>query len=183
MTNNNINMNIFKRFIGSLMDKILIMILFIVTMVVLFRDSMATYCGCFLGLMDSSPLNYTEIERFSNIPISYLKIDITVISIFGFINLAYYYICELILHASLGKYMLGGICLTNEDKVISDSEASNRALFLGIFMAVAIVIRFITGVTYNLILILFFLILDLPVIFSGNSLLDIVTNTKYATRK
>lgn len=175
-------MNIFERFFGSLLDKIFIMFLFVIIMFVLFQYSCLKYCGTFCGLLNVSPSHYDVIERFRNDPISLLQIDITVVTVFGIVNLIYYYICELRLHASLGKYLLGGICFTDEDNVISNSEAAKRTLYLGLFMFAAVFIRQYIDVTYNFVIVVFFIVMDVPIFFGGDSLLDIITNTEYLSR-
>lgn len=177
-------MNIFKRLIGSLFDKIILIFLFGFLSFMFFPDS-ARILGIFLGgVFYTSTDSYPWTEAAANNAYSLKRIDHLVVYSFTILNMLYYFICELTLKASLGKYIMGGRCVDIFDNKVDMSSSFLRAIALGIFIFIAIQIRaFVTIISYTTTIIIFFLIVDISVLFRKRSLIDIVTGTYYKNAK
>lgn len=177
-------MNIFKRLIGSLFDKIILIFLFGFLAFVFFPDS-ARILGIFLGgVFYTSTDSYPWTEAAANNAYSLKRIDHLVVYSFTILNMLYYFICELTLKASLGKYIMGGRCVDIFGNKVDMSSSFLRAIALGIFIFIAIQIRaFVTIISYTTTIIIFFLIVDISVLFRKRSLIDIVTGTYYKNAK
>ena len=120
-----------------------------------------------------------EIDDYYN----YLKsIDIAFTSIFVFINICYYFTSEKKWGASVFKHVfkMKIVYGTNyqEDQIINSGRVLLRALVFLFLMIALVLIRWVAGINYFFVIFLFFLLLDLPVLFFGKSLLDILTNTR-----
>ena len=92
-----------------------------------------------------------------------------------------YFLFESIISASPGKRMLGGVLLDNGDEKIDFSKALIRGLCGGALMAGTYYILHLAGMLSNtVVVVIFFLVMDLPVLFTKRSLLDICTGTTYS---
>lgn len=177
-------MKIYLRIFGSLMDKIFILILFLLTFVAIYQYSAPTYLGTFWGGCLYEIPNTYKFTEAAGCEYSLKEIDITVVTVFSIVNFLYYFLFESTLKASLGKYICGGIACTEDEKTISVKDAFLRSLVLILFIVVAVTIRFsILQVSYIFLILLFFCVLDLPILFKKKSLVDIATNTFYVSRK
>lgn len=166
------------------MDKIFILILFLLTFVAIYQYSAPTYLGTFWGGCLYEIPNTYKFTEAAGCEYSLKEIDITVVTIFSIVNFLYYFLFESTLKASLGKYICGGIACTEDEKTISVKNAFLRSLVLILFIVVAVTIRFsILQVSYIFLILLFFCVLDLPILFKEKSLVDIATDTFYVSRK
>ena len=177
-------MNIYYRILGSLIDKLLIVILFVALFLTFYQYSAPAYLGTFWGGCFYETPNIYPLTEASGCEYSLKEIDITVVAIFCIANFIYYFLFEAILKASLGKYICGGVAYTEDENPISVKDAFIRSLVLQLFIITAVWIRFsLLSVSYLILIILFFCILDLPVFFKKQSLVDIATNTIYLRKK
>ena len=177
-------MKIYLRIFGSLMDKIFILILFLLTFIAIYQYSAPTYLGTFWGGCLYEIPNTYKFTEAAGCEYSLKEIDITVVTVFSIVNFLYYFLFESTLKASLGKYICGGIACTEDEKTISVKDAFLRSLVLILFIVVAVTIRFsILQVSYIFLILLFFCVLDLPILFKKKSLVDIATDTFYVSRK
>ena len=177
-------MKIYLRIFGSLMDKIFIHILFLLTFIAIYQYSTPTYLGTFWGGCLYEIPNTYKFTEAAGCEYSLKEIDITVVTVFSIVNFLYYFLFESTLKASLGKYICGGIACTEDEKTISVKDAFLRSLVLILFIVVAVTIRFsILQVSYIFLILLFFCVLDLPILFKKKSLVDIATDTFYVSRK
>ena len=177
-------MKIYLRIFGSLMDKIFILILFLLTFIAIYQYSAPTYLGTFWGGCLYEIPNTYKFTEAAGCEDSLKEIDITVVTVFSIVNFLYYFLFESTLKASLGKYICGGIACTEDEKTISVKDAFLRSLVLILFIVVAVTIRFsILQVSYIFLILLFFCVLDLPILFKKKSLVDIATDTFYVSRK
>lgn len=177
-------MNIYYRILGSLIDKLLIVILFVALFLTFYQYSAPAYLGTFWGGCFYETPNIYSLTEASGCEYSLKEIDITVVAIFCIANFIYYFLFEAILKASLGKYICGGVAYTEDENPISVKDAFIRSLVLQLFIITAVWIRFsLLSVSYLILIILFFCILDLPVFFKKQSLVDIATNTIYLRKK
>lgn len=166
------------------MDKIFILILFLLTFVAIYQYSAPTYLGTFWGGCLYEIPNTYKFTEAAGCEYSLKEIDITVVTVFSIVNFLYYFLFESTLKASLGKYICGGIACTEDEKTISVKDVFLRSLVLILFIVVAVTIRFsILQVSYIFLILLFFCVLDLPILFKKKSLVDIATNTFYVSRK
>jgi hypothetical protein len=79
--------------------------------------------------------------------------------------------------------MLGGVILDSADDKISFGKALTRGLCGGALMAgTYFLLHLQGGLTNTVVVVVFFLLLDLPVLFTKKSLLDLCTGTTYAKR-
>ena len=166
------------------MDKIFILILFLLTFVTIYQYSAPTYLGTFWGGCLYEIPNTYKFTEAAGCEYSLKEIDITVVTVFSIVNFLYYFLFESTLKASLGKYICGGIACTEDEKTISVKDAFLRSLVLILFIVVAVTIRFsILQVSYIFLILLFFCVLDLPILFKKKSLVDIATDTFHVSRK
>lgn len=177
-------MNIFKRLIGSFIDKIILVFLF-GFLFFMFLPYSAGDLGVFIGaILNESTASYPWIEAAANHAYSLDRIDHFIVYSFTIMNMFYYFICEQTLKASLGKYIMGGRCVDVFDNKVGMILSFYRAIVLGIFIFIAIQFRaFVTIISYTTTIIIYFLIIDIPVLFHKRSLIDIVTGTYYKDAK
>ena len=201
-------MPLLSRFIGSIIDKILILIIFVVGSIAISPYGAAGRLGTYIGLrnislnnyeyIDKAAMNrygtysdgvsqyYQNMERLSNDPPhigSTLELDMNITFSFILLNLLFYILFESILSASLGKRMLGGVVLDSADDKIGFGKALKRGLCGGALMAgTYFLLHLQGGLSNTVVVVVFFLILDLPVLFTKRSLLDICTGTTYMKR-
>ena len=201
-------MPLFKRFIGSIIDKFLIILIFVVgTTVVSFHGS-GERLGNYLGLfntpvylyeyIDQSKMNnygtyhegiskgYQDLARLEIGPPhigSTLELDKNMTFAFIVLNIVFYIIFESIFCASPGKRMLGGIIIDGVGDKIDVEKAAVRGLSCGAMMGgLYCLIHLLFGFSNSIVVFMFFLLLDLPVLFTKKSLLDLLTGTKYVKR-
>lgn len=202
-------MPLFSRFVGTMIDKILILIIFVVASLAISPYGAPGRFGTYIGLRNSSPSNYEyidkaamnrygtynegvsqyyqDMERLDNEPPhigSTLELDMNITFTFIILNLIFYILFESILSASPGKRMLGGVILDSSDDKIGFGKALIRGLCGGALMAgVYFLLHLQGGLTNTVVVVVFFLLLDIPVLFTKKSLLDLCTGTTYAKRK
>ncbi len=201
-------MSLIRRFVGTFIDKVLILVVFVIGSIAISPYGAAGRLGTYMGLMNSSPNNYEYIdraamnrygtytdgvsqyyqdrERLANEPPhigSTMELDMSITFSFIILNLLYYLLFESILSASLGKRMLGGVLLDSADDKIGFGKALLRAICGGVLMSgVYFLFHFLMGLSNYVVIFVFFLLLDLPVFFTKRSLIDICTGTTYAKR-
>ena len=111
-------------------------------------------------------------------------VDLYLTTFFILINLLYYAIFECFIKASLGKYFLGGIIICrNEVQLKKKYTWFKRAIVSGSLMVAAVYIHFLLNISLLFTALLFFLVIDVTVLTSKVSLIDILSNTRYITRK
>jgi len=201
-------MPLLTRFVGSIIDKIFILIIFVVGFTAISPYGAPGKMGTYIGLrntpldlyeyIDKSQMNnygtyyegvsrgYQDLARLESNPPhigSTLELDMSITFTFILLNLLFYIIFESILSASPGKRMLGGVILDSADDKISFGKALTRGLCGGALMAgTYFLLHLQGGLTNTFVVVVFFLLLDLPVLFTKKSLLDLCTGTTYAKR-
>ena len=201
-------MPLLTRFVGSIIDKIFILIIFVVGFTAISPYGAPGKMGTYIGLrntpldlyeyIDKSQMNnygtyyegvsrgYQDLARLESNPPhigSTLELDMSITFTFILLNLLFYIIFESILSASPGKRMLGGVILDSADDKISFGKALTRGLCGGALMAgTYFLLHLQGGLTNTFVVVVFFLLLDLPVLFTKKSLLDLCTRTTYAKR-
>lgn len=170
-------MPIIRRLAGSMIDKIVILILFIVIPIIFCPFSAPGKLGLFAGLLMVSPDNYPYM------PSEYENVDISFSVWLIALNIIYFFISERLLHSSFGKWIMGGKLLLWDKDEIEMKWIRYRAYFRGIGMGLAVYgVHFGWGIRNIYVLILYVLIIDVPVFFKKKSLLDMCTDTLYVKR-
>ena len=176
-------MPLLRRFFGSIIDKVFLLVFFFLTC-----ESnpflQSGDIGGYIGIIDKSPLDYRMYEQLGITNLRFEALDKRVTYSFILLNILFYLLFETFKKASPGKYLLGGMLIDNISDAIDFSKAFSRGL-LGGFMMVAFYFLFHLAMGLNLVVVfcLFFLCMDLPVLFVKRSLLDICTRTYYVKRK
>jgi hypothetical protein len=192
---------IWKRLIGSIIDKVLILLISLIVVLViccfdygfsgelglfgamLHMSKNSVYCaalGHVISLYNdqNTSSHLLEIDnRFQYMIFVELKISY----LFILINIVYYVICEKMISSSLGKSFMNlrlvSVPYSSFEK-LSLSKVLYRAFWFFLIMSCIIGLRWLLGFNYFIAVTLFFLIMDLPVLFKSASLLDILTRTK-----
>lgn len=202
-------MPLLNRLFGTLIDKILLGFIFAIGYLVISPYGAAEKMGTYVGLLNSSPDSYEYIdmvrisnynklkpgvsedyqakERLANgVPyIGYTQnSDVNITVSFIILNLIYYMLFEYKLHASFGKYCCGGILLNTNKKKIGLYSILTRALLSACFMLIAVFgLHFKARFSYYEVIGLYFFSMDIPILFTKRSLLDLCTGTRYAKMK
>ena len=201
-------MSLLPRLIGSIFDKILILIIFVAGYAVISPYASSEKIGKYIGLFYAKPEVYDYIDRaemnkhgtFNGEIAEYfqygvraemeppnigstLELDKSITFAFIILNMFFYILFESVLSASPGKRILKGIILDSADDKIGFSKALTRGLCGGALMGGTYFLLHLAGGQTNIVVVIvFFLLLDLPVLFTKRSLLDLCTGTSYAKR-
>jgi hypothetical protein len=172
-----ITMPLFKRLIASIIDHVVILLLLVV--MALFCVILSPYegpgtLGVISAFLDISP---------KNLPGQFMRLDIYVTIFSIFIFFMYFGLAELRWKASLGKYLLKGILLDSDKIIIKETNAKRTFTRLGLYIGYAVIFHFQMGLGYFPVIILYMVFMSLPILFTKQSLLDLMTGTIYAKRK
>ena len=193
---------LFKRFWASVVDKVLIIIitgLIILLTTAVYQDYigyLGTYSAFFhmsvqqiyyaaIGnVMGSYPgdriaQHQIEIDNCYN---NYIWLDILYTLQFVAINIIYYYFSERKWGASICKHVFGMVLVSTKSHKIRErighSQVLLRTFIFLLLMLGMIALRWLLGINYYGVILIFFLLLDCPIILTGNSLIDILSFTK-----
>lgn len=172
--------NLYKRAFASLLDKVFISLWFLILALIVFGPYTAPgYLGTYTAVLEIEPGMYD----FSPNGDFMYDIDIQCTILFIIANILYYCI-EFLSKASLGKRIFGAIYIDVDGYEISNNKVFLRCTFLIIMMIGAIIIRFAFNLTYWHVIILFFLVNDLPILLTKKhrSFIDISSNTYLVKR-
>lgn len=199
-------MPLFKRFVGSIIDKLIVLIIFGVAFLVIDSHAIGKLTYYVLTLMKASPFVY---QFASVVDVSYVHFGFYIPSVeeyfqefyspdmyegmvkafdlkmtFSFIllNVVYYIACEIWLKASLGKYAMGGILVDNFDDKISINDIFVRACMGAFLMSFAVGVRFLFNTNYYWMILFFFLFVDIPVLVNNKSMIDKAGRVRYVKR-
>lgn len=168
-------LDLFRRFFASILDKVLILILFLILSLLIFGFYSAPGdLGTYSVVLEINPKMYDFIPNGS----SMYDIDIKYTILFIVTNILYYCM-EFLFKTSLGKRIFGGVYIDLDGNEIITAKIISRCFIFALMMAGAVVIHFVFGVIYWIVIVLFFLINDLPVLFTKRrqSLIDIISET------
>ena len=171
-----VTMPLFKRLLASIVDKVAILLLILLSGLIYFLVSpyeAPGILGVITALLTASPKYFTDKA---------LELETIVLAFVVIYNILYFFVAESKVKASFGKYWLGGILLNSNKEIIDDVTSR---LFTRIGLCVGFILIFHTGMGLPSIavLILYILLNDLPILFTRQSLLDLITGTIYAKRK
>ena len=174
-------MNLFKRVIASVIDKFLILIAFVFVSFLLLGVNALSKLGVYATLLGVSPDVYVYPTMVAYSP---YDLDFQVTALFVVLNIIYYFVSEYFLKATVGKYMLGGVIVDSNEKNIDTAKIVKRCSMLIIMMLIAIIIRWMFNTTYWTVIIIFFLVNDLPVLLmnSRQSMVDFLSSTFLVTK-
>ena len=204
-------MPLYRRLFGSIIDKLLILLFFLLGFAAVegnksidrgftylsianFAPSMYEYITLnSLYIIDFGyPVRYSPrseeelIERYAKYDyVGMVKsFDLTITTSFTILNILYYLLSELFLGASVGKYLMRGRAVDYLlGERITSTDAFKRAIIGGLLMFLAVWLRFLFDVSYLIVIVLFFLIIDIPVFFKRRSLIDILSKVSYIDRQ
>lgn len=203
------HMPLFRRFLGSMIDKILLVVFFVVVNILISPFAGVGRLGTYLGILNSTPANYEYIDRYSilryNSGVYYegvsdyyqnqtrleeepphigstKELDLSMTFSFILLNLLYYTLFEILAGASFGKMCLGGILVNVTNKRIKYGRVLLRTICAGVLMSMFVLLHFIIYMNYFIAIVLFFLLMDIPVLVMRKSLLDLCTGTRYIKR-
>lgn len=162
-------MNLVKRGLGSIIDKVIIIVALVLVSFLLFgMYGMPGMLGTYVACMGFAPNEYSSYS-----------IEFQVTALFVVLNIIYYFVSEYFLKATVGKYMLGGVLVDTNEKRVDTARIAKRCSVLTMMMLVAIIIRWLFNTTYWTVIILFFLVNDLPVLLmnSRQSMVDFLSST------
>lgn len=162
-------MNLVKRGLGSIIDKVIIIVALVLVSFLLFgMYGMPGMLGTYVACMGFAPNEYSSYS-----------IEFQVTALFVVLNIIYYFVSEYFLKATVSKYMLGGVLVDTNEKRVDTARIAKRCSVLTMMMLVAIIIRWLFNTTYWTVIILFFLVNDLPVLLmnSRQSMVDFLSST------
>lgn len=191
-----------RRFFGTLIDKVLISLIFITLSMSFCEGPPGAELGTFLGLLKRNYNNIesvktlhernVETDRFckehgyptSEFIDSELEYNNTArnvydrrVLIFVLINLIYYGFSEFLFRASPGKFILKCQVCRSDGRTIGNRDAFKRLGLLALFLFLSVVFQKsfnLSGITTSII---YFLFLDFSVFTIRQSLLDRFSNT------
>lgn len=128
--------------------------------------------------------SYTLYKELEKRPVphvgSTLELDKEITFLLIILNLVFYILCESFWASSLGKGLLLGELRDGAGFKIGVQKALVRGLYGAILMiGFYYLFHLVLGFTNGLVIVLFFIVMDLPVFFCKRSLLDICSGTKY----
>ena len=115
-----------------------------------------------------------------------LGIELKITSLFVLINILYYVLGELLVGSSIGKFYWGLRLISNHDasaKKITPFKVFYRAFCFVVVVSGVIGLRWLVGFNYYVAILLFFLVMDFPVFFRRQSLIDIMSRSKLIYEK
>lgn len=124
----------------------------------------------------------SHLVEISSCYTNLILIDILYVSLFALINAIYYGFFELKYKATIGKRNMKMSLIrvkNNQGYPITPGRIMLRAAIFFTMIVFSIVFRWLSGYNYYIVIIVFFLLLDIPVLFSQKSLLDILSGTRY----
>lgn len=200
---------LWRRAIGSAIDKFLILVLFLVGYEAFHPYSCFGNIGLFIGLLGTTPTSYEYVDRthIANYGSYYEGIDkdyqdnvykeegkpylgqtkdIIMSMTYSFVlwNIFYYILFEFLLCASPGKYIMGGRLYEFEKKLRRIGKVLLRGIILGaLLFTLVFLFQYEKIANYYILILAFFIILDIPLLFTAFSmkcsLLDLLSNTNY----
>lgn len=206
-------MPLFSRFMSSMVDKFLILVIFVSGFAIISPYGASGKLGKYMGIRNTAPSTYEYIDRinmdryqngeyyvyYEDVDRDYLEkawatediphigaikeLDMNITISFILLNLLYYTLFECLIAASPGKRMGRGKLVDGNQNRIGYGRVFLRALYSTILMLFCVfVLHFQLDLCNTIIVIIFFLIMDIPVLFTKRSLLDILTGTTYINR-
>lgn len=187
-------MPLFRRFVGSVIDKILIILSFVLVNIAIDPYKSVGDLGIYRAMLGSVPANYEYIDRaningsngISNLYGSTpyvgqtMDFDIKMTTMIVVVYLLYFFVFEIVLCGSPGKRRLGGYLLNKDNEKIVQGVILLRAAIRGALSIAAIYgIHFLLGLTYYHVIIVLLLLVDIPLFICHRSLIDLGSGTYY----
>ncbi len=194
-------MPLWKRLISSILDKITILILFVLVMMFIQYTpyTAAGHLGRYVGMMSIPPSHYENIDKVSinkspktrdtseyfqkrssydmsnEKTQSCRELDLTITIWFVFINILYFLVGELLLGASLFKAIMGGKLSDYNGNKLTALQILSRNIVFGLILIVFVVLRFVLNISYLITIFFFFFIYDSIIFKSKQNVLDKIT--------
>ena len=190
-------MQLGHRLASTIVDKIIILILFVGTAMTFCSGRPGSELGTFVGKLSSE---YNKIESTKSIyksnkevddylgytlltedvedyeyEKSYMDVYQKYVFIMILVNFLYYLLCDLLFKASLGKRIMGCEVRKEDGTPMGWKRVFIRAGVLGLFLVLAALIQPYLNVNGWIVSVLFFIALDFTVPFKNQSLIDLGT--------
>lgn len=191
-------MPLYQRFFGSLIDKFIIVFLFVVLNIIIHPYQAFGDLGAYAAIVHGvHPSNYEYIDKihirqgfgysnlFGNAPYIGQTMDFSIgmTTILVVVYLLYNLIFEATINASPCKKLFGGILLRENEEQLRLKDTLYRMLIRGaLFIAVIYGIHVWMECAYFFVFIVLLLFVDLPLFFSHRSTIDILSGTMYMKR-
>lgn len=198
---------LWQRIVATIIDKVIILLFFIIFSFVLMPYTMPGKLGTFVGLanvqynqinsnktiyelnMDNESvlreLGY-DVPHFDHLSYEYemsqLDVYLEVIIIFAIFNLLYYVLCELFLKASLGKVAFNCRICKKDGKDVNWLDVLKRAGVMAVLFVAAVGLQIGFNGSIYVSCFLFFVLLDFMVFSKQQSSVDWSTDT-YVVKK
>ena len=204
-------MPLYRRLFGSIIDKLLILLFFLLGFAAVEGNKSIDRGFTYLSIGNCAPSMYEYVTLNSlyiidiGYPVKYSPrseeeliewyakndyvgmvkaFDLTITFSFIILNILYYLLSELFLGASVGKYLMRGRAVDYLlGERITSTDAFKRAIIGGLLMFLAVGLRFLFDVSYLIVIVLFFLIIDIFIFFKRRSLIDILSKVSYIDRQ
>ncbi len=155
-------LGLFKRFFASILDKALICYLFILLSALAWSIDKNLDINAYLSLvLGLKPWKHGSTPDDSSI----FDTDRTFTILFIVINILYYFCTEFWFKASLAKRVFGGVYIDSDGNEIVTDTVVARCIILASMMGVAVVLHFVFDLTYWIVIFMFFLVNDIPVLY------------------
>lgn len=187
-------MPLLHRFCGSIIDKFIIIILFVIVNISIDPYKSAGDIGIYMAMLRTTPTNYEYIDKaningsngISNLygETPYIgqtrDFDIKMTILFFVVYLLYYFVFEITIKSSVGKRFLGGFLRLNQEEAIDQFGVFSRIVVrvILIFFIVG-VLHFELELSHVTTFGLFLLAIDCPIFLTHRSLVDLLTGTIY----
>lgn len=187
-------MPLLQRFCGSVIDKFIIILLFVLVNISIDPYKSAGDLGIYRAMLGTTPANYEYIDReninesngISNLygDTPYIgqtrAFDMKMTTIFFVVYLLYYFIFEITIHSSPGKKLLEGILRTTTGEKMDETGAYFRIIVRGFLILFIIgALHFELGLSHYITIAMFLFFVDIPVFFTHRSLIDLLTGSMY----
>ena len=196
-----VNLSLWKRFIASILDKVCIIILWVVLLnyVAYTPYTASGKLGTYSYLITIPPSNYEyidignknrqgvsenkygvsegyqalqELDLASMKPETTKDTDIKITFWFILANLIYFMLGELLCGASFFKRIFGGVIVEDDGSECEKSRLLVRNFAFGIILTLCVLIHFLLNISYLLIVIAFFVMFEFPLFRNRQNCLD-----------
>lgn len=189
-------MPLYQRFLGSLIDKFIIVFLFVVLNIIIHPYQAPGDLGIYRSMLSTPPVIYENIDRaiinegggdymYGETPYIGLTMDfgIRMTIMLVVVYLLYHLIFEISINTSPCKKLFNGILLRKDGERLRLKNVLYRMIIRGVLFFLAIYgIHVWMECTYYCVFVILLLFVDIPLFFSHRSTIDILSGTMYMKR-
>lgn len=189
-------MPLYQRFLGSLIDKFIIVFLFVVLNIIIHPYQAPGDLGIYRSMLSTPPVIYENIDRaiinegggdymYGETPYIGLTMDfgIRMTIMLVVVYLLYHLIFEISINTSPCKKLFNGILLRKDGERLRLKNVLYRMIIRGVLFFLAIYgIHVWMECTYYCVFVILLLFVDIPLFFSHRSTIDLLSGTTYMKR-